>query len=111
MSTSSRKQIISLLENASAIVENGFLPQECRFNEMYHGDEHDCRLCELGPDCNWLTDVREQAALASKSDGELRELLEFAVEYCASLAVYLEHEPGQCACPMCTVASQGQAIL
>ena len=111
MSTTDRQQIITILEHASAIVENGFLPQECRFNEMYHGDEHECRLCELGPDCNWLTDVREPPQLASKSDGELIELLEFAVEYCASLALYLEHEPASCSCPMCEVTSQGQALL
>jgi len=105
-----REHLIGQLQRAGRIVANGFIADACRFNELYHDDEHDCRVCDAGGDCRWLSVVRSRPEMAARPDASLYDLLGYAVDYCMAMAVMLDHEIERCDCDMCDWTRAARAL-
>jgi hypothetical protein len=103
-----RKQIIETLAFSRALVRDGLDPQDCAHDTNYDPEDRGCVECEYGPECRWLFENDEFAALERKPLEHLVDALEFALAYVAART--RSHNRHTCRCDICHWQRQAQKL-
>ena len=96
-----REQIIETLAFSRALVRDGLDLQDCVHDTNYDPDDPSCVECEYRPECRWLFENDEFAALQHKPLEHLADALEFALAYVAARTSQGGHHRPTCQCDIC----------
>jgi len=106
-----RKQIIETLAFSRALVRDGLDTQDCGHDMNYDPDDRACLECEYGPECRWLFENDEFAALERKPVEHLVDALEFALAYVAARTSQGgDHHHRTCRCDICRWQRRAQKL-
>ncbi len=97
-----RQGLIEALSYPRELVRNDMDLDDCPHNGLYDNEDGRCLACPQRPECEWLYDNEEFAALEQKSIAEILAALEIASDYVAAQIAYWEHDSRQCGCTSCT---------
>lgn len=105
-----RERVIAMLNFPRQVVRGEMDLFECPHSGEFDSNDRECKECVDGPECQWLYATDAVAALGSRSLSQLSDALEFAILSVAAKAVEQEHDPQNCACPMCAWLTQAEAL-
>lgn len=96
-----KARIIEVLAHPRALVTGEQDLEDCHHNGLYSLRHGDCSACPQGPECRWLYQHGEYAALEDKSLAQLEEALAFALGYVDSRILEWGHDCVHCKCEHC----------
>ena len=105
-----KKQIIEALTFSRAVVRDGMDTPECIHDTNYDPDDRDCIECDYGPECRWLFENDEFAALERKPMEHLVDALEFALAYVGARTSRGGHNHHTCRCDICRWQRRAQKL-
>lgn len=97
-----RQSLIEALAYPRELVRNNMELDECPHSGFYDHEDGRCLTCSQQPDCEWLYNTEEFAALGQKPTNEILAALEIASDYVAAQTTYWEHDSWRCGCTSCT---------
>ncbi len=106
-----REQIIALLTYPQTLLQAKLHLEECTHGGLYARGDRLCHECEDKPECEWLFHFGEYASLADKSETELLQAIEFALDYVNADVVRREHDSTHCDCESCNWLRRGQQLF
>lgn len=96
-----QEQLIQLLEIPRKLVHGELELEDCPHAGQFDQFDHQCVDCPQGPECQWMCNNDEFAALQQHSTSDLLQALGFALVYVYGAVIKWDHEPDSCTCVLC----------
>jgi hypothetical protein len=108
---SMRQSLIEALSYPRELVRNDMDLDDCPHSGLYDDEDGRCLACPQQPECEWLYNNEEFAALGQKPVAEILAALEIASDYVAAQIAYWEHDSRQCGCTSCTWLGEASRLV
>ncbi|UCE89466.1 MAG: hypothetical protein JSW10_01075 [Pseudomonadota bacterium] len=105
-----REKIVDALSYPRQLVRDGLDFEVCRHNGQFDSTDPDCLLCDDGPECRWLYDTDEFAALTQRPLNQLVGALEFAILSVTTHNMRWKHKSELCNCEGCNWLREAQEL-
>ena len=106
-----RHEIIESLGYPRYLIQSQRDLAECPHCGTYVQTDPKCRSCPDGFECQWLHSHDEFVALEKKSDHELIQALEFAIQYVAGFLLDMRHCRASCHCDSCNWMGNAERLF
>lgn len=106
-----RSDLIEALAFPERVMRDNLELIQCPHNGDYDREDSQCRACESGPECLWLSHFDQNTALSGKETRSLVEALEFCYGYLDARLHQLQHKPASCPCDHCAWLRRTERLL
>lgn len=106
-----KEQIIEMLHFPRQMVRGGMELFDCPHSGNYDNNDHVCKQCLDGLECQWLYATDSVAALETRPISDLSEALKFAVLSVAAEVANQNHDQQSCSCPACNWLRSAESML
>ena len=96
-----RNRIVDALAYPRQLVRDGLDFEVCRHHGQFNSADPECLICDDGPECKWLYDTDEFAALTERPLDQLVSALEFALLSVTTHNMRWKHKSELCNCEAC----------